>query len=106
QLIFEFVPAAAAACVGEIGVREFLLRILIEVLHVRMGGGVVEVEVILLNVLAVIAFAIGQAEQALLEDRILAVPQGKGKAKSLLIIRNACQAVLGPAIGTGAGLIM
>jgi hypothetical protein len=49
-----------------------------------MGRRAVEVEVVLLDVLAVIALAVGEAEQALLEDRILAVPQGQGEAEPLL----------------------
>ena len=51
------------------------MRILVEVLHVRMGGRAVEVEVILLDVLAVIAFPVGETEQALLKNRIPPVPE-------------------------------
>ena len=32
------------------------------------------------------AFAVGQTKQALLEDGVLAIPQGQSKAKLLLII--------------------
>jgi len=37
----------------------------------------VEVEVLLLDVLAVIALAVGQAIQALLQNRITLVPEGE-----------------------------
>ena len=53
-----------------------------------------------------IALAVGQSEQPFLEDRILAVPQGKRKAEPLLIVGNAGEAILAPAIGAGAGLIV
>jgi len=49
---------------------------------------------ILLYVLAVIALAVGQAEQALLEDRVLAVPQGKGKAEPLVVVAEPGEAIL------------
>jgi hypothetical protein len=50
-------------------------------------------------VLPVIAFAVGQAEQTLLEDRVLAVPERQGKAELLLIVGDAGQAILAPAVG-------
>jgi len=37
----------------------------------------VEVEVVLLDVLAVVALVAGDAEQALLEDGVAAVPEGQ-----------------------------
>ena len=55
------------------------LRILVEILHVGMRRRAVEVEVVFLHVLAVVALAVGQPEQALLEDRVVAVPQREGK---------------------------
>ena len=66
----------------------------------------VEVEVVLLHILAVIAFAVGQSEEPLLENRILAVPQGQGKAEVLLVIGNAGDAILAPAISTRTGMIV
>ena len=99
-------PAPAAAGLDEVGVGERRLRILVEVLHVRVGRRAVEVEVVLLDVLAVIALAVGQAEQPLLEDRVLAVPQGQREAEPLLVVGDAGQAVLAPAIGARAGLVV
>ena len=106
QFVLEFAAAAAAAGLDEIGVGKGRLRILVEVLHVRMGRRAVEVEVVLLDVLAVIALAVGQAEEAFLEDGVLAVPQGQGEAEPLLVVGDAGQAVLAPAIGAGAGLVV
>ena len=66
----------------------------------------VEVEVVLLHVLAVIALAVGQAEQALLEDRVLAVPEREREAEPLLVVGDAGQAVLAPVIGARARLVV
>ena len=62
QFVFEFVASPPAAGVNQVGIREGRLRILVEVLHVRVGRGTVEVEVVFLDVLAVIALAVGQAK--------------------------------------------
>src|SRR5262249_19936970 len=74
--------------------------------HVGVGRGAVEVEVVFLHVLAVVALGIGEAEGALLDDRIDAVPEGEGKAEPLLVVRDAEEAVLAPAVGAGAGVIV
>ena len=94
------------AGLDEVGVRERRLRVLVEVLHVRVRRRAVEVEVVLLDVLAVVALAVGQAEQPLLEDRVLAVPQRQREAEPLLVVGDAGQAVLAPAVGARAGLIV
>ena len=66
----------------------------------------IEVVVELLHVLAVIALAVGQAEQALLENRILPVPKRQGETKPLLIVADAGDAVFAPAIGAAAGVVV
>src|SRR5271166_5933729 len=66
----------------------------------------IEIEVVLFHVLAMIALAVRQAEHPLLEDRILAVPEGQGKAQALLLVADAGDAVLAPVIGAGSGLIV
>jgi hypothetical protein len=42
--------------------------------------GVLDVEVVLLDVLAVVALAIGEAVEPLLQDRVALVPQREGEA--------------------------
>src|SRR5271166_5172937 len=71
-----------------------------------MGWRAVEVEIILLDVLAVIALAVSQAEQPLLEDRVLAIPQRQGKTQPLVVVAEPGEAVLTPVIGARAGLIV
>ena len=47
-----------------------------------MGRSTVEIEVVLLDVFAVVALAIGQAEQSLLQNRVVAIPEGKSEAEN------------------------
>src|SRR5262249_16050496 len=106
QLVLEVLPASALVGLDQVGVRVGGLRILVEVLHIRMGRRAVEMEVILLDVLTMVGFAVGEPEQAFLEDRIPAIPQGQRKAQTLAIVADASQAILTPAIGPRARLIV
>src|SRR6185295_13829885 len=94
--------AAAPVLVDEPRVREWLLRVLVEGFQVRVRRRRVQVVVALLDVLAVVALAVGQPEQALLEDWIAAVPQRQREAEDLLVVADAEQAVFTPAIGAAA----
>ena len=58
----------------------------------------VEVVVALLDVFAVVALAVGQAEQPLLQDRVAAVPERQRKAEDLLIVAEPEDAVLAPTV--------
>src|ERR1700704_3376239 len=53
-----------------------------------------------------IALAVAQAEHALLQDRILAVPQRNGDAQILLGVAKPADPVLAPAIGAAACMLM
>jgi hypothetical protein len=75
------------------------LRVLVEVLQVRVRGCRVEVVVELLHVLAVIALLVRHAEEALLEDGVLAIPERDGEADPLRLVAHACEAVFPPAVG-------
>src|SRR5207245_11322094 len=66
----------------------------------------VEVEVGLLDVLAVVALASGQAEQALLEDRVAPVPQRQREAQPAVIVGDSGDAVLAPAVRARARVIV
>jgi hypothetical protein len=63
-----------------------------------MCRGIVEVEIILLDIFAVVALAVGQAEETLLQDWVPAIPERHAKAQPLLIIADTGQTVLTPAI--------
>ena len=84
ELVLHLVAGAPAVRLHQVAVGIGRLRVLVEVLHVRVRRRAVEVEVVLLDVLAVVALAVGQAEQPLLEDRVLAVPQGQAKQRRCL----------------------
>src|SRR5215813_238840 len=98
--------AAPAVFLDEPRIRELGLGIFVEGLHVRVRRRRIEVKVLLLHVLAVIALIGREAEQALLEERILAVPESESKTEPALAIRDAQQAVLTPAVSAAAGVIV
>src|SRR6516162_639728 len=62
QFVLELVARATLTRIYEVAIREFALRVLVEVLHVGVRGRTVDIEVVFLHVLAVIAFAVGEAE--------------------------------------------
>ena len=53
-----------------------------------------------------VAFTVGQTEEALLENGILAVPEGKRKAQSLFFVGQTGNAVFAPAIGSRSGMVV
>src|SRR5262249_36362230 len=59
---------------------------------------VVDVEVVVLDVLAVVALVRRHAEQPLLEVRIALVPERRREAQQLVAIADAGDAVLAPAV--------
>ena len=106
QLELEALAVAAAVLLDQPRVGKLALRILVEVLHVRVRRRVVEVEVVLLDVLAVVALVRRQAEEPFLEDRVAAVPEGGGEDEELVAVADAGDAVLAPAIGLAAGQVV
>jgi len=106
QLEFGIDLASAPVLLQQAGVRELGLGVLVESFEVGIGRRGVEVEVTLLDVLAVVALRPAQPEEALLEDGVAAVPQGQGEAQATLAIAYAEQAVLAPAVGSAAGVLV
>ena len=106
QLVLQVVAAAPATGVQQICIGVRGLWVLVEILHIRVGRRAVEVEVVLLDIFAVIAFAVGQSKQPFLQNWILAVPECERKAKRLVVVGDPGQAVLTPAIGPGTRHIM
>jgi len=68
-----------------------------------MGGRAVQVEVAFLDVFAVIALIAGEAEEALFQEGVFAVPEGEGETDLLMAVADAGNAVFVPAIGARAG---
>ena len=86
ELVLVLLAGSLVVCFHQIVVRKGALRILVQVLHVRVRRRRIEIEVVLLDVLAVVPFAVGEAERALFQDGILAVPQSEREAEELLIV--------------------
>src|SRR5439155_22476231 len=91
---------------GQLVVREGALRIVVPPAHPRVGGRGVEVPPVLLRSLPVVAFLAGQAEDALLDDRVAAVPERQGEAEALLVIADAAEAVLVPPVRPGTRVVV
>jgi hypothetical protein len=66
----------------------------------------VQVPPVVLDVLAVIALVTGEAERPLLEDRVAAVPERECQAQQLVLVADAAEPVLAPAVGARAGLLV
>jgi hypothetical protein len=71
-----------------------------------VGGSVVEIVVTLLDVFSVITFMASQAEEAFLENRVVPVPEGYGKANFLMTIADSRNSILIPAISPRPGVIV
>ena len=106
QLVLHLVARATAVRRDEVGVRVRRLRVLVQPALVGVGRQVVDEEVVLLDVLAVVALAVGEPEQALLDDRVLLVPQRQGEAQALVLVADPGQPVLAPPVGARAGLVV
>jgi hypothetical protein len=71
-----------------------------------MGGGRIEVIVELLAVFAVVSFMSSDAEEALLEDRVDAIPKPQAKTEPLVIVAKTGEAVFTPSVCTRSGVCM
>src|SRR5437868_2534646 len=67
------------------------LRIFVEILHVGMRRSRIEIEVILLHVLAVICFARDKTIQTFLQYRIVTIPKCQCKNQNLVAIADSGQ---------------
>jgi hypothetical protein len=106
ELEFRFGARTLAVLLTQTVIRECSLGILVQALHVGVGGRIVEVEIALLDVLSVVAFLAGQSEESLFEDGVAAVPEGQREADSLMAIANASDAVFVPAVGALSSLLV
>src|SRR5262249_32319033 len=106
QLELGLAPVAPGVLLDQLVVGKRPMRILVEHAGVAVGRHRIEIVVELLDVLAVVALAVVQPEQALLQDRVLAVPQRNREADMLLDVAEAGDAVLAPAIGAAARMVM
>ncbi len=106
QLVLGVELAPPPVLRDEIGVRELALRVVVAPPVPRVARQGVEIPPVLLGILAVVALVPGQPEDALLEDRIAAVPEREPEAEPLLDVREPGEAVLAPAVGARAGVVV
>ncbi len=71
-----------------------------------MRGRGIQVKIFLLHVLGVIALVAVQPEEAFLEDGVAAIPERQREAKAAFAVGDAEQAILAPAIGAAAGVVV
>ena len=93
-------PAAPArvVLVAQLPVRKRALRIAVQRFEVRLRRNGVEVPPVLLDVLAVIALRSAQAVEALFDDLVVLVPERGREAQPLVVVADAEDAVLAPAV--------
>jgi hypothetical protein len=99
QLVLGCAATATSVLLDQLAIGIGRLRILVERPHVGVRRRAVEMEVVLLDVLAVIALVAGEPEQPLFQDRVASVPQRQREADALVAIADAEQAVLVPPVG-------
>src|SRR5215469_770261 len=97
---------AATVLRDQSGVRKLGLRILVERLLVGVGGSCVKVKVAFLDIFTVVAFAVSQAEQAFLEDRIFAIPQSQSKTQAALSVAPSKQTIFAPPVNPAPRVIV
>jgi hypothetical protein len=54
----------------------------------------------------VVALVTREAERTLLQDRVPAVPERERQTQQLILVADAAEPVLAPAVGTRAGLLV
>ncbi len=106
QLVLGVELAATAVLGLEVRVRERPLRVVVAPPVPRVARERVEIPPVLLGVLAVVALVAREAVDALLEDRVAPVPERERQAQTLLDVREAGEAVLAPAVGPRASLVV
>src|SRR5574337_1546697 len=106
QFILRGASPAPTVFVHQPPIRELRLRVLVEILHIGVGGSRIQVEVILLDVLSMIALSSRQAEESLFEDWVAPVPERDREADKLVTVTDAGEAVLPPPVGPRSGMVM
>src|SRR5437016_3207042 len=91
-------PAATPILVPQHRVRKLALWVLVEHLHVAVRGRAVEVEIIFLDVFAVVSLTRREPEQPLLQNRIAAIPERQGETQDLITVANPGDAVFAPTV--------
>ena len=102
QFVLGKIAATSGILRDKLGIGKLGLRVFVETFAVGMGRGRVEIVVELLDVLAVVALRTGETEEALLEDWILAIPEGETETESAEPVAQPHQTILTPPVDTAA----
>ena len=105
ELVLPLEPAAAGVLLAQLRVGVLGLRVAVEPLHPGVRRRAVDGPPVLLGVLAVVALLVGEAEQPLLEDGVLAVPHGDREVEEPEAVADPAQAVLTPPVGAGVRVV-
>jgi len=106
QLVLGVAEPAAGVLLDEVLVGEGALGIDVAPAHPGVRRRGVEVPPVLLGVLAVVALVAREAEDPLLEDRVLPVPERERQAQVLIGVADPTEPVLAPAVHPRAGLVV
>src|ERR1035441_35167 len=98
--------AAIAVLFDQLAIRELSMRILVEHPHITVSGNVIQMEPVLLCILAMIAFVAGEPEHTLFQNGIAAVPKRQSEHQQLVTVADSRYAVLTPSIRLAARLIV
>ena len=106
ELELRVLGATIAVFRNQSGVRKLDLRIFVERLLVGVGRSSIKIEITFLDILAVVALAVGQAEQAFLEDGILAIPKSWSETEAALAVAPTEEAIFTPAVNAASRVIV
>jgi hypothetical protein len=106
QLVLGLPSPSTPVFRDKLRLRKLGSRIFVQHLHIGMRRRGVEIEVVLLHILAVIPFVSVESEEALLENWIAAIPECQTEADKLMAIADSGDAILSPAISPRARMVV
>ena len=106
QLILWLQPVSTPVLFCQFRIGELRLRVLVEIAHIGVRGGTVEVEVVFLDVLTVISLVPCEAKNPLFQDGVALIPQGQCETDRLPPVADSRQTIFVPTVGTRTGMIM
>ena len=106
QLVFGLELGPRTVGLDQVLVRERRLGVVVAPAQPGAARDRVEVPPVLLDVLAVVALRAGQPEHPLLEDRVLAVPQGQRERQAVEDVGHPRHPVLVPAVRARASVVV
>jgi len=99
ELVFRLELRPVTVLLDQLLVRVGCLGIVVAPVQPGVAGHGVHVPPAFLDILAVVALAVGQPEHPLLDDGVTPVPEREGEVQAVELVRDTGHAVLVPAIG-------